>query len=107
VKCYDEDIVAWAAEQAQSRIGKRKSGRMLWQQRLQKPAWRIFRKIALGRIKMRCFWMGGCPDDVGQNGGFSDVNADPLVAWCLTHGKPNNGPSRAEYLVQRPIEPAR
>jgi hypothetical protein len=28
------------------------------------------------------------------------VQADELRAWCLAHGKPNNGASRAEYVSQ-------
>ena len=44
---------------------------------------------------------------VGVNVQKSNVNADQLMAWCLAHGKPNNGASRAEYVAQRGSEAKR
>lgn len=28
------------------------------------------------------------------------VQTDQLMAWCIAHGKPNDGSARAEYVVQ-------
>jgi len=32
------------------------------------------------------------------------IMADKLLAWCLAHGKPNNGASRAEFVSQQTRE---
>ncbi|WP_157266176.1 hypothetical protein [Azohydromonas aeria] len=29
------------------------------------------------------------------------VKADEFAAWCIVHGKPNNGASRSEFVVQQ------
>ena len=37
----------------------------------------------------------------GINAAKAYVTADKLLAWCLAHGKPNNGASRAEFVSEQ------